>query len=184
MSLQDFDAKPSRAAIAGHPIHPMLVPFPIAFLVGALVVDLAFASTGDPFWARAGFWLLLAGIVTGAAAAVFGLVDFLGIPQVRSLNVAWIHFLGNGAAVLLAIWNLAQRWADPVVGPGSLGIALSVIVVAILLVTGWLGGELAYRHRIGVMSAGEERGRARVGGMAEAAYAGEKPEERPPRSGL
>ncbi|MBX6368656.1 MAG: hypothetical protein IRZ04_11785, partial [Rhodospirillales bacterium] len=72
MSLQDFDAKPSRAAIAGHPIHPMLVPFPIAFLVGALVVDLAFASTGDPFWARAGFWLLLAGIVTGAAAAVFG----------------------------------------------------------------------------------------------------------------
>lgn len=185
MSLQDFDAKPSRAAIAGHPLHPMLVPFPIAFLVGVLAVDLAFVAIGDPFWARAGFWLLLAGIVTAIVAAVFGLVDFLGIPQVRSLSVAWIHFLGNGAVVLLAILNLAQRWADPVAGAGGLGIALSLIVTAVLLVTGWLGGELAYRHRIGIMSPAEEtRGRARVGGMAEAAYAGEKPEQRPPRAGL
>jgi uncharacterized membrane protein len=185
MSFQDVDAKPSRTAIAGHPIHPMLVPFPIAFLVGALVTDLAFASTDDPFWAMASSWLLLAGIVTAVAAAVFGLVDFLGIPQVRSLNVAWVHFLGNGAAVLLAIWNLAQRWADPVAGAGGLGIALSAIVVAILLVTGWMGGELVYRHRIGVMSAAEEeRRRAQVGGVAEGAYAGEKPERDTPRSGL
>ena len=150
MSLPE-DASPSAAAIGGHPIHPMLVPFPIAFLVATLAVDIAFGSTHDPFWARAGFWLLAAGIVMAALAAVVGLIDFLAIRRVRSLTVGWLHFLGNGLAVLLAIWNITLRWGDPAAGPTSLAIALSAIVVAILLVTGWLGGELAYRHRIGVM---------------------------------
>ncbi|HEY1385299.1 MAG TPA: DUF2231 domain-containing protein [Dongiaceae bacterium] len=150
MSLPD-DASPSTAAIAGHPLHPMLVPFPIAFLVATLVVDIVFNATHDPFWGRAAFWLLAAGIVMAAIAAVLGLIDFLTIRRVRSLPIAWVHFLGNGLAVLLAIWNIALRWSDPAAGPTGLAIALSVIVVAILLVTGWLGGELAYRHRIGVM---------------------------------
>jgi uncharacterized membrane protein len=150
MSLPD-DASPSTAAIGGHPIHPMLVPFPIAFLVATLVVDIVFSATHDAFWPRAAFWLLAAGIVMAAAAAIVGLIDFLTIRRVRSLPIAWMHFLGNGLAVLLAIWNIALRWSDPAAGPGVLAIALSVIVVAILLITGWLGGELAYRHRIGVM---------------------------------
>jgi uncharacterized membrane protein len=173
MAFDEFDATPSRAAIAGHPIHPMLVPFPIAFLVGALAVDIAFASTGDVFWAEAGFWLLAAGIVMGAAAALFGLVDFLSLARVRALNAAWMHFLGNGAAIVLAIWNLAQRWDDPAAGASGLGIALSAIVVAILLVTGWLGGELSYRYRIGVMNEADSH-RERAPG-ATPAYAAEKP---------
>lgn len=152
MSLDDDQATPSRAAIGGHPLHPMVVPFPIAFLVGALAADIVFSATSDPFWARAAFWLLAAGIVMGAVAALLGLVDFLSIPRVRSLAIAWVHFLGNGAAVLLAIWNIALRWSDPAAAPTRLAIALSVIVVAILLVTGWLGGELAFRHRIGVVA--------------------------------
>ena len=152
MSLDDDQATPSRAAIGRHPLHPMVVPFPIAFLVGALAADIAFSATTDPFWARAAFWLLAAGIVMGAVAALLGLVDFLSIPRVRALTIAWVHFLGNGAAVLLAIWNIVLRWSDPAAPPAGLAIALSVIVVAILLVTGWLGGELAYRHRIGVMT--------------------------------
>jgi uncharacterized membrane protein len=175
MALHEPDAMPSRAAIAGHPVHPMLVPFPIAFLVGALAVDLTFAGSGDPFWARAAFWLLLAGVVMGALAAVFGLIDFLSIPGARSLSVAWIHFLGNGAAVLLAIWNVAQRWTDAAAGAGGLGLALSVIVVAILLVTGWLGGELAYRYRIGVMPKRAPAGETERAAIETAAYAGDRP---------
>jgi uncharacterized membrane protein len=167
------DAAPSRAAIGGHPIHPMLVPFPIAFLVGAFVVDLVFALGGDPFWARAGFWLLAAGIVTGAVAAAFGLIDFLAIPRARALAAAWVHFLGNGAAILLALWNLVQRWGE--IGPGGGGIALSAIVVLILLVTGWLGGELAYRYRIGVMVREEGLGRLERGFVADPAYAADRP---------
>src|SRR3954471_17500016 len=92
---------PSTAAVGGHPIHPMLIPFPIAFLCGALATDLAFWGTGDSFWARNSFWLLAAGLVTGVLAALFGLIDFLTIPRARSLAAAWVHFIGNDVVLIL-----------------------------------------------------------------------------------
>ena len=142
----------STAAIFGHPIHPMLVVFPIGFLVGALVTDLAFWVTSDLFWARASDWLLGAGIVMGALAAVAGLIDFVTISRVRSLAAGWIHFLGNATAILLALWNLLHRMGgDPGAMVVPFGIILSAVVVAIFLVTGWLGGELVFRHRIGII---------------------------------
>lgn len=147
----DHLGTPSTAAVAGHPIHPMLVVFPIAFLVAALATDLSFWGTNDPFWARASTWLLGAGVVMGVLAAVAGLIEFLTIRRVRSLAAGWIHFLGNAAAILLALANLLYRIDE---GPGAgvlpFGLILSAVVVAILLVTGWLGGELVFRHRIGV----------------------------------
>jgi uncharacterized membrane protein len=176
------DAAPSRAAIGGHPIHPMLIPFPIAFLVGAFAADLAFAATADPFWARGAVWLLAAGLVTGAAAAVFGLIDFLAIPRARAFAAAWVHLLGNGAALLVVLWNLVGRWADPVAGADGGAMTLSGLVVLILLVTGWMGGELAYRYRIGVMDRAEGLGRLERGVAAEPAYAADRPDpaRRPP----
>ena len=143
----------STARVAGHPVHPMLVPFPIAFLIGALLADLAFWNTGDPFWAVAGAWLVGAGVVGGALAALAGLTDFLGSRRVRALSVAWIHFLGNATAILLAILNLYLRTAAaPSAAEAVLpwGLALSAAVVAILAVTGWLGWELVYRHGVGI----------------------------------
>ena len=142
----------STAAIFGHPIHPMLVVFPIAFLVGALVTDLAFWGTSDSFWARASEWLLGAGIVMGVLAAVAGLIEFVTISRVRSLAAGWVHFLGNATAILLALWNLLHRMGgDPGVMVVPFGIILSAVVVVIFLVTGWLGGELVFRHRIGMI---------------------------------
>ena len=127
----------SRAAIAGHPIHPLLVPFPIAFLVGALASDLAFWSTGDLFWARASEWLIGAGFMMGVLAAVAGLIDFLSIREARVGAVGWVHFLGNATAMLLALWNLVQRLTGaagtrmPMGGP-----ALSAAEIGI--VTTWI----------------------------------------------
>jgi uncharacterized membrane protein len=143
----------STAAIAGHPLHPMLVPLPIGLLVGALAGDLAFRGTGDAFWARASLWLIAAGLVTGAIAAIADLIDFLTIERVRRLAAGWVHFLGNAAALLLSLWNLLHRLDDPAgaVMPG--GILLSLAVVAIFLVTGWLGGELAFRYKVGIIEA-------------------------------
>jgi uncharacterized membrane protein len=153
----------STARIAGHPIHPMLVPFPIAFLIGALLADLAFWSTRDPFWAVAGAWLVGAGVAGGALAALAGLTDFLGSRRVRAPRVAWIHFLGNATAILLAILNLYLRTGGaPSAAEAVLpwGLARSAAVVAILAVTGWLGWELVYRHGVGI-AAGEGVGRLR-----------------------
>ena len=147
----------STAAIGGHPIHPLLVPFPIAFLVGAFLTDLVFWQSADPFWARGSEWLLGAGIVMGALAAIAGLTDFLTISRARSLTAGWVHFLGNAAALLIALWNLLRRTGgDPGAAVVPNGIILSAIVVAIFLVTGWLGGELVFRHRIGVVGEDHE----------------------------
>jgi uncharacterized membrane protein len=142
----------STAAILHHPIHPMLIPFPIATLVGVLVTELAFWGTSNPFWAQASFWLLAAGIVTGLVAAVPGLVDYVAIGQVRRLPSAHVHAAGNVTAVVLAAINLSLRWNDVAAGAGGWGLLLSILTVALLGITGWLGGELSYRHRIGVIA--------------------------------
>jgi Predicted membrane protein (DUF2231) len=76
----------STASIAGHPLHPMLIPFPIAFFVFAFLCDLAFWRTGNAFWATGSLWLLGAGLIMAALAAIFGVIDFLGEPRIRALN--------------------------------------------------------------------------------------------------
>src|SRR4051812_45546778 len=153
---------PSRAAVKGHPIHHMLVPFPIAFLMAVLFADVALLLTADPFWARAGQWLLGAGLLGGLAAAAFGAIDFLASERARSLAAGWMHLFGNATALLLAGWNFATRFGDAAgaVAPG--GIILSLATAFILVVTGWLGGELAYRHRIGMIPEGEHECAARA----------------------
>ena len=150
------DSVKSTASIMGHPLHPMLVAFPIGFLVGALLSDIGYASSQNSFWAEATRWLLLAGLITGALAAVLGLIDFLTIPYVRSRTAAWVHFLGNAVALVLSLVNLLSRPGDEQAGVPDGGLLLSLIVVLILLVTGWLGGELSYRYRIGVIPREEE----------------------------
>ncbi|MGN6817729.1 MAG: DUF2231 domain-containing protein [Sphingomonas sp.] len=140
----------STAKIAGHPIHPMLIPFPIAFFVGTLVVDIVFSRTGDPFWSTAGRWLLGAGLVMAALAALAGLTDFLSGPRIRALPAAWHHMIGNVTAVLIELVNLWQRFAhgDGFVVP--VGLVLSAVVTLILLYTGWRGWEMVYRDHVGV----------------------------------
>jgi uncharacterized membrane protein len=167
---------PSKAAIGGHPLHPMIVPFPIAFLVGALCSDLAYWGTGDPFWARASIWLVGAGLVTGAAAGALGLIDFTSRPRIRELGEAWGHAIGNVVALLITAINLGHRIGAPDAAILPWGLVLSAIVVGVLLVTGWLGGELAYRHRIGVADDAAAPAE-RVGTYgADPAFAGRKPD--------
>jgi uncharacterized membrane protein len=95
----------STASIAGHPIHPMLIPFPIAFFVSTFVCDLIFWRTGNPGWVTASIWLLGAGLVMAALAAVVGLIDVLGEPRIRALNDAWYHAGGNVVAVLIEAYT-------------------------------------------------------------------------------
>jgi uncharacterized membrane protein len=151
------DPVPSAAAIGGHPLHPMLVPFPIAFLVGLLVSDIVNRVTGDPFWAEASYWLAVAGLVTGVLAAVAGLVDFMVRRRVRSLSIAWFHFIGNGVAMVLTFVNISIRAPDPGAEVSAAALAVSAIVTGVLAVTGWLGGEMVFRHRIGMIATEGER---------------------------
>jgi uncharacterized membrane protein len=152
---------PSKAALMGHPIHPVIVPFPIAFLVGALLTDLAFYTTRNEFWALGSMWLVGAGLLSGLLAAIFGLIDFAAVDKVRSHAAAWVHFIGNGIVLLLALVSLLMRVKDPVAAVIPLGMAISIADAALLIVTGWYGGELVYRHRIGLSSGAVTEPKAR-----------------------
>jgi uncharacterized membrane protein len=134
----------------------MLIPFPIAFLVTALATDLAFWGTGSVFWAEVSLWLVGAGLVTGVVAAAFGLIDFYTIPRARETKDGWIHFIGNGAVLVLAFISLLLRISDPVEAVVYEGLVLSALIAVLLVVTGWYGGELSYRHKIGVMEQDEK----------------------------
>lgn len=139
----------STAEIAGHPVHPMLIPFPIACFVLVLFSDIAFWRTGNDFWATASLWLLGIGLIMAALAAVAGLVDVLSDNQIYSLNDAWLHAGGNVIAVVLELGNWYLRYRGGSVVPT--GLILSLVVVLILLFTGWKGWEMVYRHKVGVI---------------------------------
>jgi FtsP/CotA-like multicopper oxidase with cupredoxin domain/uncharacterized membrane protein len=145
---------PATAAVSGHPLHPVLIPFPVAFLVGALGADLALWATGEPFWARAGLWLTGAGAWLGLLAAIPGLIDFATIDRARVHRIGWVHALGNGAVLALAMANWLLRLGDPVAAVLPWGLVLSALAAGLLAVTGWVGGELAYRHMVGVTGHG------------------------------
>jgi uncharacterized membrane protein len=144
----------STAQIAGHPLHPMLIPFPVAFLVATLVCDLLFWNSGNAAWSTASLYLLGAALVMAALAALAGLTDFLGDRRIRRLSAAWHHMAGNVVVVLLSLWNWYRRYeaGDAAVLPT--GLLISLIVVLLLLYTGWRGWEMVYRHRVGVSDQG------------------------------
>lgn len=141
----------STVAIAGHPLHPLIVTFPIAFLTGAFGTDVGYWLTGDAFWARASIWLIMAGFVTGLVAAATGMSDFLRIDRVKKHSAGWIHAVGNITALLLTLFNWIHRSGNVTGGVLPLGIIISMIVALLLAVTGWYGAELIYRHKVAVI---------------------------------
>ena len=146
----------STAVVGGHPIHPMLVPFPIVCFIGAFVTDIFFAYGAGDGWADASNWLLGFGLGMAALAAVAGLTDFMGSDQLRRSGTALRHMIANVAAVVIEAVNLLIRLTNPDTVL-SIGIFLSGLTVLILLYSGWLGGELVYVHRAGVHDRGSTR---------------------------
>jgi uncharacterized membrane protein len=140
----------AKARLFGHPIHQMLIVFPLGLLAMSLVFDIIYKSTGNPQWATIAYWLIAAGIVTGLLAAVFGLIDWLSIPAgTRAKRIGALHGIGNVVVVALfaSSWLLRRGAPD---APGGAAIVLSVLAVLLALVTGWLGGELVDRLAVGV----------------------------------
>lgn len=140
----------STAAIARHPIHPMLVPFPIACFTLTLLTDIAYWRSADLIWLHFSEWLLFAGLVFGALAAVAGAIDLFSHREIRARPPAWPHAIGNVVVMLLAIANSFVHARDGWTAVVPVGLVLSAVTVVLLLVTGWLGGSLVYRHGVGV----------------------------------
>lgn len=141
----------SSVAVAGHPLHPVLVLFPVAFLVGAAGTDIGYWLTSDPFWARASLWLIGVGFAAGILAAITGFLDFFKVKRVRDRSAGWLHMGGNVAVMVLTLINLVLRQGNPAEPIVYTGLAISVVVATLLGITGWFGGELSFRHKIGVI---------------------------------
>jgi uncharacterized membrane protein len=135
----------ARARILGHPIHRVLIVFPLGLLATSFFFDLAWLARGREQLAIVAWWLIFAGVVGGVAAALFGIVDWLAIPQgTRARRVGALHGSGMGIVALLyaASWLLRR---DAPADPEGMAILLSGLGVLLTVVTGWLGGELADR---------------------------------------
>ncbi|MHC0066975.1 DUF2231 domain-containing protein [Nostoc sp. UIC 10890] len=148
---------PSTVAIAGHPLHPLSVIFPIAFLAAALGSDIGYWLTGDFFWARASLWLIGLGLAGGVLASAIGLSDFLKIERVRKRTAGWAHLILNVSILVLSLINFLLRWGDAESRIVPWGLLISLIVGTLTSVSGWFGAELSYRHKIGVVGAGSRR---------------------------
>src|SRR4051794_33704816 len=132
----------SKAKLLGHPIHPMLIVFPLGLLATAVVFDIVGLSSGEAAWFDRSFWMIAAGIIGGLLAAVFGLIDWLAISAgTRAKAIGLWHGVGNVVVVLLFGVSWYLRRGTPNV-PGTPALALSFLGVLLSLVTGWLGGEL------------------------------------------
>ncbi|MCW3798512.1 DUF2231 domain-containing protein [Sphingomonas sp. BN140010] len=145
----------STAQIAGHPLHPMLIPLPIASFIGALATDVVGKVTGDPAWARASKWLLGTGLVTALGAAATGLTDYLGDERVAEIPAATYHMVANLSLVGIEAVNLTWRLVSDEDAPAG-AIWLSAAAAGLVGYSGWLGGELSYRHRVGVQETVDE----------------------------
>jgi len=142
----------SKAKLLGHPIHPMLIVFPLGLLATSVAFDIVGLVQRDVEWFRISFWMISAGIIGGLLAAVFGLIDWLAIPSgTRAKGVGLWHGGLNLLVVLLFIGSWAIREGAPD-NPGNGAFVLSFIAVLIALVAGWLGGELVDRLGVGVDS--------------------------------
>lgn len=156
--LRQQAKQPVSAALAGpygHPFHPILVTVPIGAWVGSLVFDIASRIVGEPdFLSRGAMWLIAVGVIGALAAAMFGFLDLLAIPTgTRAFRVGLLHMTLNLLVTAAYVGNFLWRNAGD--GPsGSVGagqLALNAVSLAVLGVSGWLGGKLAYRYGVRVV---------------------------------
>ena len=144
----------SKAAIGDHPIHPALVAIPIGAFVLAFIGDIATSTTQSQFWYSFALCCIGIGILGALFAAIFGFVDYFSVPMTpRVKNLATSHMVLNLTAVVLYIVSFLLRMNDAAFQTGrwTFVMALEVIALVILATSGWIGGQMAYVHRVGVV---------------------------------
>jgi uncharacterized membrane protein len=153
----------SKAAIGNHPLHPALVPLPIGAFFVAFVADLVYAVAADPVWYQIAFYSMLIGVASALLAAAVGFVDYVGVRMsTAGRQVATMHMVLNLAVVLLYLISLWFRWDGGALAGARWGWAFLIQLgaFAALGVSGWLGGQLTYEHKVGVVEHADEEATA------------------------
>ena len=145
----------SKAKIFGHAIHPIMIVFPLGLLATAVVFDVLYLVTGNRTWPFVAFWMIAAGLIGGLIAALFGLIDFLNIPNgTRAKRIGAYHGIVNLGAVILFALSFYMRWNPPIDDtttiPTTTALLCSFAGALLALLGGWFGGELVERLGVGV----------------------------------
>jgi uncharacterized membrane protein len=141
----------SKVKLLGHPIHPMVIVFPLGLWITAVVFDVIWLATGRLDFVAASFWMIAAGLVGALVAALFGWIDWFAIPSdTRAKAIGLWHGAGNMIVAVLFAISWLVRLNAPGYDPGILGFVLSLLGIGIGAVTGWLGGEMVDRLGVGV----------------------------------
>ncbi len=160
----------SPASIGGHPIHPMIIPFPIALWVFSLVADVVYLWRGNPVWKDwIAFYALLAGTIMAAVAAVPGLIDWLSLKEPKIVKIANWHARLNVIALLVFAGSFYLRTTSgaQLIGDSqTIPLLLSVLGVVLISISGWLGGELVFKHGVAVAAEPEARSEGHSGRAA------------------
>jgi len=140
----------SKVKFLGHPVHPMLIVFPLGLLATAVLFDIIYLMSDNPQWTVVAYYMVGAGVIGGLAAAAFGWLDWFVIPGgTRAKRIGLWHGLGNVAVLALFILSWVLRRDTPSLPPtGAIVAGLAGVVLA--LVTAWMGGELVNRLGVGV----------------------------------
>ena len=140
----------SRAKLFGHPIHQMLIVFPLGLLAMAVLFDVIHIVRSNGYWSEIAYWMIAAGVISGLVAAPFGFIDWLAIPSgTRAKRIGALHGAGNVFVLVLFALSFAYRGNNPR-APEGFALAASFLGAGLALITGWLGGELVDRLAVGV----------------------------------
>ncbi|NML32570.1 DUF2231 domain-containing protein [Paraburkholderia antibiotica] len=147
--------KGSAVALVGHPIHVMMVHFPIAFVVATLGVDVLYWWTGDPFWVRVGVWAAGFAFWSGVGASVVGTAELLLVRGIRLKEASWSHAVAAMTLVALA----GANWGVRILYPEQIlphGLVLSLLASVMTGFAGWHGGKLVFDHGVGILVSPKE----------------------------
>jgi uncharacterized membrane protein len=143
----------SKASIMGHPVHPMLIPFPLGLWVFSFIADVVYLMVGGDLWIVLAKGTLAGGIIGGVLAAVPGLIDWLALKSREVKRIANWHARLNIIALLVfaASLYLRTKYGRTMVnGSQTIPVLLSGLGVVLISISGWLGGSLSYDHGVGV----------------------------------
>ncbi len=166
----------SKIKLMGHPLHPMLIAYPVALYTATLVCYLVYAVGGDPFWFRVGYVANVAGVVMAIVTALPGFADWLlGIPTgTPAKQTGLYHMLANVGALLLFILSAvlnAGQWNATTPGAWT-GLVLALVGVGLTIVAGFFGWSLIQDHHVGVHLTPEQQRLEPSGGAQASAQMG------------
>jgi uncharacterized membrane protein len=157
----------TKAAIAGHPIHPMLVAFPIALYTATVAALLAYVGTNDPFWYRAALASNVAGLIMAAFAIIPGSIDLFSLPKDSPARITGYKHAGfnvvTSVLFLINAFLLWHGWGERVLVEGryfldaTVPLALSIVGVLTMVIAGVLGWKMVQTHHVGISDVADER---------------------------